>query len=329
MVTTIPRSLRVLLFVALVLAPLHAAQVKFTDPMGRAVLIPASIQRAVCIGQGCLRMVSYLQATDRIVGVEQQETKTGITSTRPYLDANPRLRKLPPIGPGTKGDAELIIAQNPQVIFWANGSVDAMDRMQKKTGIPVIGFQAGDFAQKRATFLASLHVLGHLLGKAARADSIEIFLQAQTKELRQLGKQIVNSPRVYVGGLAFQGCHGLSATHPAYSPFVLLGLPNVASGISTLDGNPVRVDAEQILAWNPQHIFVDQACQESVGEDFARSTALRKLQPRVHAVWPSNSYGDNWELTLANAFKIAYHLLSQGNADAKRSQILRFLLNYG
>jgi len=296
------------------------------DPSGRLVQIPARIERAVCIGSGCLRIVSYLKATDRIVGVEQQEKREKQNGTRTYLIANPKLTKRPSIGPGTKGDAELIMQVAPQVILWANGAPDALERMAQKTQLPIISFNPGNFAADSAQFFRSLRFMGQILGLAARADTVAQYLHSQLAELDSLREKLPRPLSAYAGGLAYQGCHGIATTHPDFTPFYLLGIHNVAQQAPHTGNNPVQIDLENLLAWNPSLLVVDEACRESVEADFGKFSFLNSWRSRLVWTWPSNSYGENWETTLANTFKIAFHLTRQGNALAKRQEINRIFL---
>lgn len=56
-----------------------------TDFMGRTHDLPENIDRVICSGSGCLRLLTYLQAQDRIVGVDSAE-KNGLPFS---LDARP------------------------------------------------------------------------------------------------------------------------------------------------------------------------------------------------------------------------------------------------
>lgn len=271
-------------------------------------------------------MVSYLGATDQVIGVEQQEKKKQPTSVRPYLEANPRLRGLPSIGPGTQGDAEAILALKPDLILWANGRPDEQAIMQKKTGIPVKAFISGNFTDQRPQFYTSLRWLGELLQQPRRAAEVQAYLEHHFAELANMGSQLPKR-EAYIGGLSFQGCHGITVTQPNYTPFKLLGIANVAKGINAPGGNPVRIDIEQLLAWNPELLFVDEACAESVANDLERYPMLAPIAAKRISVWPSNSYGDNWELTLSNAYKIAAALGRPINTDSTKADIIAFLLH--
>ena len=55
--------------------------------------VPDDPSRIVCLGPGCLRLIAFLEATNRVVGIERFEIaqKTG----RPYRLAHPELLALP------------------------------------------------------------------------------------------------------------------------------------------------------------------------------------------------------------------------------------------
>lgn len=43
------------------------------DMLGRTVEIPAAVKRVVCTGTGAPRIVAYLEALDRLVGIESSD----------------------------------------------------------------------------------------------------------------------------------------------------------------------------------------------------------------------------------------------------------------
>ena len=79
----------------------HAATITVRDLVGRNVTVPHNPQRIVGIGAGTLRLLVYMQAADRVVGVEDVERNylKGKPS-KPYMTANPQLMRLPRVGPG-------------------------------------------------------------------------------------------------------------------------------------------------------------------------------------------------------------------------------------
>jgi molecular chaperone DnaJ len=80
----------------------NGGTVSITDVAGRTVQVPAQVNKVV--GTGCSgREIVYLNASDKMVGIEQVETNfTGIGSTLPYIMAHPELMNLPVVGDGSK-----------------------------------------------------------------------------------------------------------------------------------------------------------------------------------------------------------------------------------
>ena len=72
--------------------------VSVTDMVGRTVVVPENAARIIAVGPGALRLLCYLDAKDKVVGIEGFEKirPTG----RPYWIAGPELKNLPVIGPG-------------------------------------------------------------------------------------------------------------------------------------------------------------------------------------------------------------------------------------
>ena len=66
--------------------PAAAAQMTVTDSLGRSVTIPASPERIIGSGSGALRLITYLQARDRVVALDSAEQRVpalGYSPTRP------------------------------------------------------------------------------------------------------------------------------------------------------------------------------------------------------------------------------------------------------
>ena len=139
-----------LLFLALIISILFVGctqtekkveeKITVTDMLGRNVEVPKDVNRIVCIGPGALRLIVYLDATDKVVGVEDAEKKWSLYG-RPYRIAHPELADLPTIGQGGPNPVphpEEIIKVNPDVIFATYVDAQQADNLQQKTGVPVI-----------------------------------------------------------------------------------------------------------------------------------------------------------------------------------------------
>ena len=57
-----------------------------TDSKNRTVEVPKQVDRIVCVGVGSLRYSCYVGAADRVVGVEDYETKAGMSRLYNYVN---------------------------------------------------------------------------------------------------------------------------------------------------------------------------------------------------------------------------------------------------
>ena len=95
-----------------------------TDALGRRVPVPEKVERVICSGSGCLRLLTYLQAQDKIVGVDDIEKRRRRLDARPYALANPQFKTYPIFGefrghdnPGTNSHSETPTPGYPEDLF--------------------------------------------------------------------------------------------------------------------------------------------------------------------------------------------------------------------
>ena len=114
-----------------------------TDGKSRTVEVPKQVERVVCVGVGALRYSCYVGAADRAVGVEDYETKAGMSRLYNYVNFD-KFKDLPVTGTNGEPYVEQIIDVAPQVIVMsAYASCDA-DELSAKTGIPVFVVPGSD-----------------------------------------------------------------------------------------------------------------------------------------------------------------------------------------
>jgi iron complex transport system substrate-binding protein len=291
-----------------------------TDMAGRKVLLPADINRVVGIGPGSLRVLVYLQATPLVVGVEDTERKD---FTKPYLIANPQLAKLPSIGPMHGGEAELITVRKPDVIFWTYTNAGKADALQRKTGVPVVVLNYGDFDDKKRTFYNTLRVAGDVLHKSRRAEELIVFIEETIADLERRTKPAVKDESVYIGGIAYRGLYGINSTEPSYAPFKFVNAKNAASEIGL---DHVIIDKEQLIRWNPKIIFIDGSGYSLVANELTKGSALAETLRAVksgdlYRVLPYNWYSTNFESVLINAYYIGKVLYPEEFKDVQPVKI--------
>ena len=299
------------------------------DMADRQVKVPQDVGSAVGIGPGALRLMVYLGHTDKVVGVEDVEKTDPI---RPYIMAHPELRNLPTIGPMHGGDAELIVAADPDIIFWTYTTADDANELQEKTGIPVVVLVYGDLDDQTDNFFRALELVEEVMGSG---QNVEQQIQDTIQELSSLAENIPEENRssLYVGGIGYKGTQGLLSTEPAFSSFGFLGLESVAADIGQ---DHAFIDKEQLLEWDPKIIFVDEGGLEPVMDELESDEAYQDLQAvqngTIYGLLPYNWYTTNVGTLLANSYYLLSILapeeFSLEEAELKADEIYLQLVGY-
>ena len=180
------------------------------DGAGRQVEIPPGIAHVICSGAGTLRLLTYLQAEDCIVAVDDMEKRRPQFDARPYALAHPRFKTYPVFGEFRGHDhPELILTLSPlpQVIFKTlSASGHDPVELSRKTGIPVVVLNYGDLGKHQQDFYQSLRIMGQVMGKTTRAEAVITFFESHIADLKQRTAGIPNEPPAHL----FCGRHCLS-----------------------------------------------------------------------------------------------------------------------
>jgi ABC-type Fe3+-hydroxamate transport system, periplasmic component len=329
-------------------APIRAASRAVVDASQRTVHVPDSVERVICSGSGCLRLLTYLNAQSLAVAVDDIESRRRSFDARPYALANPQFRTLPIFGEFRGHDnPELIMTlePQPQVILKTYASSMGYDpvELQAKTHIPVVVLNYGNLGELRPQLYQTLRTMGEVVGRQQRAEAVITFIEEQIADLaRRTGDIPENErPSVFVGGVAFKGPHGYQSTEPAYPPFSFVNARNLAydKGITGKELTHSDVSKEKIIEWNPDYLFLDLATLQlgdNAGGLFELRTdpAYRTLSAvrdgKVYGLLPYNWYTKNYGSILANAFFIGKLIYPERFADvdpaAKADEIYSFLV---
>jgi len=319
--------------------------IEITDMAGRAVSVPQDVDEIVGIEAGALRLITYLDAVDKVVGVEEVEKSGSPHAVRKepvfmtYNLAHPELAKLPSIGPIHGGDAELIVAQHPDVIFWTYAAAGNANNLQKKTGIPVvvIDYVSPNTEEQRATLYEALRLMGKVLGKEERAEELVRYMEGVIQDLNDRTEDIPEGkrPKVYLGGIGFKGAHGIISTDPAYAPFQFVNAKNVAGDMPLEHAmvSHAMVSREKILEWNPEVLFVDEVgsllvMKDLKGKEYQVLDAIKN--DKIYGVLPFNFYATNYTTVLADAYYIGEILYPEKfndiDAEKKADEIYKKFL---
>lgn len=278
------------------------------DSEGREVELPSTVERIVCVGVGALRYSCYVGAADLVVGVEEYETKAGMSRLYNYVNFN-KFRDLPVTGTNGEPYVEQIIAADPQVIVMSAYAKQNADELSEKTGIPVVVVPGSDTTLDDKAY-ETIRILGELYGKTDRADELTAYLRGVQADLDGRTASIENAdkPTVYVGGVSFKGAHGFEGTEAGYGPFELIHAQNLAD--TTGQTGAFSIDVEQVLAWDPDYIFLDFNGMDLIREDYAAHpdfynslTAVK--EGRVYSQISFRSSASNLETALADAYYAA------------------------
>ena len=313
-------------------------KVTVTDMAHRVVEVPRDPQRIICLSPGTLRLIAFLGAIRKVVGVEDFEKRC--PTGRPYILANPGLVKLPTIGPGGPGsingepDLEAVLRVRPEVIFISYMEQDNATALQKKLAIPVVVLTHGRFAAFDELMYDSLRVAGKILSAEKRAEEVVAFVENLRKDLQTRTASVEESkkPSVYVGAVGYKGVQGIESTDSSYTPLEWVGARNLARTVAPKAH--LFIDKEKLLQWNPDMIFIDGGGL-LVGQDFAKQPEFyRELkafrEKRVYVLHPFNFYVTNVETAMADAYAVGKILYPERFTDVdlrtKADEIYAFLL---
>jgi iron complex transport system substrate-binding protein len=282
---------------------------------GRTVQVSAEPNRIICIGPGTLRLIVYLDAQDKVAGVESMEKR--FAAGRPYWIAQPRLRTLPDIGPGgpaainKKPDMEAVLRIAPDLIFVTYMDAPLADDVSETLGIPVVVLSYGELAVFDRTVYDSLELAGAILGRRERAAAVIKYIEGLRNDLDRRTADISDEakPGVFVGGIGHRGTHGIESTQREYIPLDWNHAVNLANRVEARTGSHVFVDKEVLLKLDPDVIFIDGGGLALVAEDFRKKPdfyqALKAFRSRqVYTLLPFNFYTTNIATAMANAYTI-------------------------
>lgn len=342
--------LRILFIACLAVSVLLSGKVAAAtveDSRGKKVQLPDSVDHVICSGSGCLRLLSYLQAQDRIVGVDSAETRGGAFDARPYALANPQFKEMPIFGEfrGYDNPEQILsLVPAPQVIFKTYASQMGYDpvELEQKTGIPVVSLNYGNLTTYRSELYASLRIMGRVLGKKGRVEELIAFFEATIADLGSRTAEITGQrPGVFLGGVAFKGPHGLQSTEPAYPPFKFVHARNLAydPSMSKKELRNASIAKEKIVVLNPDYLFLDLSTLQlgdkagglyELKNDPAYGSLTAVEKGRVYGLLPYNWYTKNYGSILANAYFIGKLLYPDRFTDVepaqKADEIYRFLV---
>ncbi|MFW6106142.1 MAG: iron ABC transporter substrate-binding protein [Desulfovermiculus sp.] len=286
-----------------------------TDMSGRAVSVPHDPKRIICLGPGTLRLIVYLEAQDKVIGVEALEKQN--PRGRPYWLARPELHDLPLCGPGgpasinQKPNMEVVLNLNPDLIFVTYMDSSLADEVQDTLQIPVVVLSYGSFATFDETVFEALHLAGRIVDQKERAESVIQYIQREQKALKQRSKESrpAKRPRAYVGGIGYRGAHGLESSELEYAPFDWVLVDNAAAELKTKGGSHIFISQESLINLDPEWIFIDGGGYDLAAQAYRKKPEVYNAisafaHNQVYVLHPFNWYTTNIGTVLTDAYAV-------------------------
>ncbi len=308
-----------------------------TDALGRKVCIPENVTKIVPLGNAP-RMVSYLELTDMIVGIEECEIAEGPLHAYAYPHKEEWAR-LPRCGTNAMGETayypEEIMLAAPDVIICTDPA-EIADNLYKQTGIPVVCVSSGTLFGE--DYEESLRIIGDVCGASERAEQVIEYIRSCIADIENRCADISDTekPSVLGAGATFKGGHSIDGVYVNYPVFDILSANDAADGILEQAGTiRVMVDKEQILSWNPDIMFFDSENMGLINEDYKKNTDYFN---NLSAVKNGNMYSypnstwhwTNVEISLANAYFVGSILYPERFSDidfeSKANEIFEFFI---
>ena len=317
----------------------EAAARTVTDSFGREVTIPDQVKTIVCTGSGALRMIAYLQCTDRLVGVEDCDKAYETSTLRDYAHVCfDTFQALPAIGKGggtgNTAYAEELINLQPDVIL-SGYNEEALEELAQTTGIPCVSIRAKSINFIDDSFYTAMRVAAEVLGVQDRCEEVLAYIDNCKADLAARTADIPDEdkPAVYAGAVTFSGAHGFTGTYSNFGPFMAIGANNVADEMN--ETGYFDADPEKIIAWDPDLIFLDPGNLDLVRDEYRTNpsffTSLQAIQEgKVYACVSFNNYSTNVGYALADAYYAGTVMFPEQFADVdivkQTDDILEFLL---
>jgi len=283
------------------------------DQLGRQVTIPDRVDRVVVLQHQTLNLLVQLDATSTMVGILgnwKQQLGEG------YQRLVPQLNSIPTLGDLTHVDVEKLVALHPQVVFVTNYAPKEMIDQIQNLGIAVIAISLrSDDAKQQSKLNPELQdedraynqglkegikLIGEVVNHQKQAETL---IKATFDERQQTADRLKAIPpaqriRAYMANpdLTTYGSGKYTGLMMAHA-----GALNVAA--ATVKGYK-QVSMEQIVAWNPQVIFIQDRYPQ-VMDEINQQPAWQAVDAvKNHRVYLMPEYAKAWGYPMPEALAL-------------------------
>ena len=281
-----------------------------TDSRGRSVEVPKDIETILCHNCCSLELTSYFDAVNKVCAMDADDK---INPNKTYTQVyKAKLESLPTVE--CKGNFEQVIALNPSIVISSTVSVQELDNMQEKIGIPVFAINA-DLEFGDQAWFDQINRLGDLFGEKSRANAIVDGVKGIILDIKA-GAISGGGVFGYACGMMFYGGSStpILRTTGDFLPFELCGIVNVMPSSSAGVGKqPYDTDVETLISKQYDYMYVDgtsaAAVQEYIIENRdlldSKHPILAFITGDVYKTMVYKMWGTQWDNQLINCLYAA------------------------
>ena len=246
-----------------------------TDQLGVEVDLPDAVNRVVVLQHQTLNILVQLNASDKVVGLQQSWKKQ---LGEGFSRLAPNFEKLPAPGDLTSVNIEALAGLKPDVVFIANYAPKDMRAKIESLGIPVVAISLRKAGKGAASDLNpeleneeysyneglkdGIRLIGDVVGRSKEAEE----LISYTFKARELAASVVEGISDDKRVRAYMANPNLTT----YGSGKYTGLMMKHAGALNVAASEIKgykqVSMEKIMGWDPEVIFVQDRYPSEVGK---------------------------------------------------------------
>ena len=214
--------------------------VTLTDKLGNRVEIPVPVKKAVLLS--LYELIPVLDLWDNVIGLNRWAFDNTVLKRYPWLET------IPAVGTGIEVNAETILALHPELVITWSYRPEVAEFLTRK-GLRVIAV----YPESLEELYGVIEMCGRLFGKESRAREVrsrmdELFSLVQTRVSDIPRERRVKVLWLWQKPTRVTGRFGLQQ-----DLITMVGAVNPAQDVVMPHA---EVPLEQILAWNPEVVFI-------------------------------------------------------------------------
>jgi iron complex transport system substrate-binding protein len=301
-----------ILLACLIIAAPAWADRTVTDQLGKQVSVPDVVNRVVILQHQTLNIAVQLDAMDKVVGV-LDEWKKQLGANYPRLA--PQLADMPMPGGLTKVNIEELLKLKPDVVFVTNYAPADMISQIEAVGVPVVAISLlavppqeaskinpsvkDEPAAYDAGFSQGIRIIAEVLDKTPQGEELIAYAMKNRKLVADRLTGLDEAKRV---SLYMANPDLTTYGHGKYTGLMMAkaGGRNVADSVAGFK----QVTMEDVLAWNPSVIFVQER-YPAVVDEIRKSDAWQTIDAVKNGrVYLMPEYAKAWGYPMPEALAL-------------------------